>query len=488
MNNRIMIIGIDSLEYSFISKLIEQGYSRGFILFKESGSILPLKSTFPPDTLLAWPTIYTGLLANRFGLKPEPEDIHILKEESIKIRNKLKGKTFWDIASRKRKKVLIINPIFGYPPWEVRGIMVSGPCFGLKGKTLSCPHLEYLTKYELGTYGKSPLLPHEYKLVWNDAIDKLVTLFQLAYRIINEDLYDIVFFADYTLDRIQHYFWNFGKSNDILQFIYGNKFRDAIMNYYRLLDFLIYWLIRKFEDEYIFVVLGDHGHKERPHTLIALDDILNQHCNNLNLKEMIKHISYTFLHYSRLSNISYYFVKKMQEKGYIGKLIKKHKISNNTCKLFIETLTEFGLKEYVAIRVTAITNKYLKDKILNKLSEILTRSGLAEFAITPSQYYEILEQLDVNADLFIKLIDGIGNMQSMGSFKCIPNYTRSIISGGHAMYSSFMIYGANQRFKALAPIIRVQDVGPSMLGISGINVDELSFDGIKVIEECMMSH
>jgi len=478
---KLIIIGIDSLEPSFVNKLIEHGVSRGFAQFREAGIIRHLKSTFPPDTLLTWPTIYTGLLPYRFGLKPEPEDIHTLREESIKIRQKLIGKTFWDILSRKGKKVLVINPIFGYPPWKVNGFMVSGPCFGLRGKPLSQPPLEYISKYRLGTYGKTPLLPHEYKLVWNEALEQLISVFELTYKMVSEDVYDIVFFADYTLDRIQHYYWDFEVGNSASRYIWGDELRNTITNYYRLLDSMINWLIKKMGDEYTFIVLGDHGHKERPHTLIALDDILNGTRKTFSFKDVTKHILYMFLYYSGLGNISYYFVKKLQEKNLLGRLIKK-KTGSNSNERMIETLWEFGLKEYVGIKVRGNKDNYSKNEILSKVSRILIEKGLAEFVSSPSQYYELPEPVNVDADLYIKLMDGLGNMQSEGSFKYIPNYTRGIIPGGHAMYSLFMIYSTRASYKVFTPIVRVQDVAPSILSIMDIRTDEEHFDGIRVVE------
>ena len=37
----------------------------------------------------------------------------------------LKGKTFWDIASKNGKKVCIITPQLGYPVWNVNGAMIG---------------------------------------------------------------------------------------------------------------------------------------------------------------------------------------------------------------------------------------------------------------------------------------------------------------------------------------------------------------------------
>mgnify|MGYP000288817219 CR=1 FL=1 len=136
VDRKVIIIGIDSLEPRFVEPLVSKGISRGFAYFYEDGIVLRMQSTFPPDTILAWPTIYTGLIPQRFGLKPEPESISEMQIKSLDVRMKIKGKTFWDIASYLNKRVCVVNPIFCYPPWRVNGIMVSGPSFGLHGDCL----------------------------------------------------------------------------------------------------------------------------------------------------------------------------------------------------------------------------------------------------------------------------------------------------------------------------------------------------------------
>ena len=91
---KVIIIGIDSLEPRFVEALIEKGDSKGFAYFYEDGTVLRMRSTFPPDTILAWPTMYTGLIHQRFGLKPEPESIFEMLIKSLDVRMKIKGKRY----------------------------------------------------------------------------------------------------------------------------------------------------------------------------------------------------------------------------------------------------------------------------------------------------------------------------------------------------------------------------------------------------------
>jgi len=475
-NSRVLIIGIDSLETKFINNLINSKASKGFSYFFEGGSSIPLRSTFPPDTLLAWPTIYTGLLPQRFGLKPEPENLLALKINSYLIRNKLLNKTFWDIASKCDKRVCIVNPIFAYPPWKVNGLMVTGPSFGLNGSTMSQPTRDDLLCYRLGTYGRTPLLPHEYKETLREAVEQLKRIFSLAYKLFNEDSYDIMFVADYTLDRIQHYYWRYCDPEDPLHPKFMNTFKDAIVNYYRVLDTIIWRFIDRFSDDYTVIVFGDHGHTRRPLRLISIEKLLNPRIRGkYRHAELFKHLAMLFAYYARIGNLSYWLIKKMQENGLLGRLmVKKH--FDTTNKQAVRSIGEFGLKEFVGLKLPD-GNK--SEGFIDKIKKILTSSGLAEVAFTPREYYGIAESQEFEADLFVKLKE-IGNMQSSNSFFMLPNFTRRIISGGHSMFSVLLVYNSGKKILFKTSFMRVQDVAPSILSIAGLR-SEIKFDGLNVI-------
>jgi predicted AlkP superfamily phosphohydrolase/phosphomutase len=75
---KILIIGIDGLEPTFVKRLIESGKSRGFSFFFESGLHAPLKSTFPPDTLLEWPQFTQGYYHIGLIYNPNPRPLLLL--------------------------------------------------------------------------------------------------------------------------------------------------------------------------------------------------------------------------------------------------------------------------------------------------------------------------------------------------------------------------------------------------------------------------
>ena len=468
------MIGIDGLEPLFVECLVRSGRSKGFSFFLENGAYALLKSTFLPDTFLAWPTIYTGLLPYHFGLKPEPENPVVLKVDSLRVRNMLIGKTFWDIASKKGKKVCIVNSIFAYPPWKVNGVMVSGPSFGLKGQTLSEPPRDDISVYRVGMYSLTPLLSYEYHKTYSEAIEQLKDVFLLAYKLFNEDSYDLMFVADYTLDRIEHYYWRFNDPKDPLCPKFINSFRNAIDDYYKILDHILSLFIEKFSDEYTIVVLGDHGHTRRPLKLISIDKIINPKLrNHYSSSEVIRLVGMLFTHYTKIDNILYWFLKRFQEKGFIGRILLKE--NRNSHPLLIESIKEFGLKEYIGLKIRSDC----PDLVVSKLREILAKTEIVEEVFTPYEYYEVSSFREFPADIFVKL-KGLGNMQSAKSFLVLPNFTRRIVSGGHGMYSMLLIRDPNRRIHLRKTPVRVQDIAPSVLNILGIRTEH-HFDGVNVV-------
>jgi predicted AlkP superfamily phosphohydrolase/phosphomutase len=466
-----------------VKRLIESGKSRGFSLFFESGLHAPLKSTFPPDTLLAWPSIYTGLLPYRFNLQPEPENPIALRFESLRIRNELIGKTFWDIASENNRKACIVNPIFAYPPWRVNGIMVSGPSFGLKGPTLSEPPRSDVFFYQIGTYGSTPLLPHEYHETYSEALEQSKKVFHLTYKLFNEDSYDLMFVADYTLDRIEHYYWRFSDPEDPLYPKLINSFKNAIIDYYKYLDSILYLFLKKFSNEYTVVVLGDHGHARRPIKLISIDKILNPNSKNTYSPiEVLRHLGMLFTHCAGVDNVLYWFIKRVQEKGLIGRILLKEREkpeedSNPSHLCRIKSIKEFGLKEYIGLKLEI--RERICYNFLLKAAKILITGGLTEEYNTPIEYYEPRYSYVYPADLFVKLRD-YGNLQTDKSFLLLPNFTRRIISGGHGPHSLFLIHEPNRKARLKSLIIKVQDIAPSVLYIMGLK-SKHRFDGVNVI-------
>ena len=121
---KVLIIGIDSLDPCLLNGFIDS--LPNFKKLIEESPTIKIKSVFPPDTIPAWISIYTGLSPAEHGII-HTFDLFESDWQSISNLNidAFKGRTFWDIASKQGKKVCILFPQSAFPPWEVRGVMIS---------------------------------------------------------------------------------------------------------------------------------------------------------------------------------------------------------------------------------------------------------------------------------------------------------------------------------------------------------------------------
>jgi len=148
--SKVVIIGIDGLDPFLLSKWKNELPNLGS-LFVDASEIT-LNSTFPPDSICAWTSIYTGENPAEHGLLESIDYLANKKLTENEDRSVVfRGKTFWDIAGRNGKTVCVINPFLAYPAWDVNGIMISGPVFE-GGEIKACPE-SILDEYKFPPIG-----------------------------------------------------------------------------------------------------------------------------------------------------------------------------------------------------------------------------------------------------------------------------------------------------------------------------------------------
>ena len=134
--SKLIVLGIDGMDWLSTQKLLSE--LKNIKNLSESGVVTELDSIYPPDSIPSWISIFTGMDPSEHGIL---ESIDYFKKDAkgFKVNiDTFKGKTFWDEASKIGKKVIVINPLLAYPPWEVNGVMASGPVF-ISGEVLTFP-------------------------------------------------------------------------------------------------------------------------------------------------------------------------------------------------------------------------------------------------------------------------------------------------------------------------------------------------------------
>jgi len=239
---KVLVIGIDGADPDYIQKGIEQGKMPTFSRLAKQGSLGKLKSTMPPLSMPAWPVIYTGKNPGKLGIYGFTELIPGSYE--IDLANWKVKDSIWQILSKKRKKVAIINNYFTYPPDKVNGIMISA-ADNIKENCYYPKKLEQEIKEKVGSFDFD-LIP-EYYAIPEEKLTKLTkktlkNALKLIEYTIKEYKWDL-YFTTFNIDRIHHLYYD----------------EESILKWYEEIDSLVSKVIKHVDKNTLILLFSDHG-------------------------------------------------------------------------------------------------------------------------------------------------------------------------------------------------------------------------------------
>jgi predicted AlkP superfamily phosphohydrolase/phosphomutase len=268
---RILIIGIDGMDWPVLEPLLPELANLGSL--GRSGFIGEMRSIFPPDSIPSWVSIFTGLDPSEHGVL---ETIDYFKKDitSFAVNTKpFKDKTFWDIASRMGKRVIVVNPLLAHPPWEVNGIMASGPVF-ISGETSVYP-FSIADRFPPPPLGGIVDFPEKGELAsfLQKTKDETERIVDYTAALLVAEPWDLSFVTLLTLDRVFHFFWRYSDEQDPTY--PGSSIHcGAISDFHQFLDSCIGRLMEAAGPDTTFMIMSDHGHGRRPPLHFNLNQLL----------------------------------------------------------------------------------------------------------------------------------------------------------------------------------------------------------------------
>lgn len=270
--SKLLVIGIDGMDPGLVQQWLPRlpalaGLAR-------AGTLRSIQSVFPPDSLPAWTTIYTGMTPGRHGLL-ETIDYLTSADAAAADPSRFAGRTFWDEAGRRGRKVCVVNAFMAYPVWPVNGVMVSGPVF-VSGQSQCYPPgiLDHHPRAELGGVVEYPYrwdLGRFAQRADRAARDQA----ELALSLMASEDWDLFFLCLLTLDRVQHFFWRFHDPTDPV-YAGPSAYGSVIFRHYRLMDDIVAALAAAAGPDTTVMVLSDHGHEQRPARLFHMNEWLRR--------------------------------------------------------------------------------------------------------------------------------------------------------------------------------------------------------------------
>jgi predicted AlkP superfamily phosphohydrolase/phosphomutase len=149
---RVVILGLDGLDYGLTRKMLDEGKLPHLASLRDQGCFKPLGSTLPPISPVAWSSFQTGVNPGKHNifdfLIPDPRTYRP-KLSSVEIRPPRrslrlgkyqfplgradvrllrKSKPFWSILSEHGIFNCVIRVPITFPPEKLRGVQLSAMC------------------------------------------------------------------------------------------------------------------------------------------------------------------------------------------------------------------------------------------------------------------------------------------------------------------------------------------------------------------------
>ena len=239
---KALIIGIDGGNWRVLRR--EISHLRTLRKIIKLGSYGVLRSTIPPVTLPAWPSMITGYNPAKHGVVGFTDKY--LRPKSFKDLKKI---TFWEILGFKGYKSLIVNVPMTYPPRLLNGVLIPGMGMPQENiKTYPKELLEFLK--EIRYIVEAPV----------DVVRRLSTSYAALKELLNiEKVHTEVFLdlndrGNFDLGFIVY------RATDIVQHMVWSQ-KHKILNTYRNIDHMIEKIIKECSPEMVFIV-SDHGFRD----------------------------------------------------------------------------------------------------------------------------------------------------------------------------------------------------------------------------------
>ncbi len=122
----VICVGLDGATFDVIDPMVKDGRLPTLARILSDGTRAHLRSTVPPLSAPAWVTFMTGTNPGAHGI------FHFRTMERGVLGPDLvgswsyRGKTIFDYASRAGRRVVAARVPMTYPPWDIKGLMVSG--------------------------------------------------------------------------------------------------------------------------------------------------------------------------------------------------------------------------------------------------------------------------------------------------------------------------------------------------------------------------
>ncbi len=431
MSKPLIVLGIDGLDWRYVDAHPDE-------LPTLTGwpVLAPLASIFPPDSIPAWTTIFTGMPPGEHGMLDSIDYLDKRPAQAAETAgDALPHRTFWDEAGRRGKRVCVVNPFLAYPAWEVNGIMVAGPVF-VSGAVSA-------TGIDSGQLGAIPELggivsfptPKTMGPFVEETLRATCEQANFGIKLLRQSQPDLFFLNILTVDRMQHFAWRFADTKDPT-YPGPNPHSAAVLRTYRLVDSIV----TRYAQEGRVLVISDHGHGRRCTRMIFLDEVLRRAgliaesartprlLSSAYLIERAKRVALGLTYRFALEVPAYRLARRLPSR----KALKQSTFSSDAGSSPAQLSRLFGRNQFGGIELREDTS-HMRARVRTVLESVVdpsTGRGVLEWV---KDREEVVEgaRIDRYPPVLFKLIEGYGVDYGLYGSIFAPDVNHRRISGGH---------------------------------------------------------
>ncbi len=274
MVRRVWILGLDGAAPELVRRWQEDLPNLRRLM--EEGAWGVLRSTLPPYTLPAWPSMATGVGPGKLGIfgfrrrRPGTYRFEFATFADAAVP------TLWEILAAEGRRTGVVGLPGTFPPQPIEGFMVSGfPAPANDGRLTYThpPQLSRQIEARFGTYEFEVYTPYApgQEAAFFEACRRTARLHaDVALWLADREPWDLLFVVFATIDRASHYFWHFqDPEHPAYDPEAARRWGSVLREIYRLEDAHLGRLLERVGEEDLVLVVSDHGFGPRTRTFFV---------------------------------------------------------------------------------------------------------------------------------------------------------------------------------------------------------------------------
>jgi len=261
---KCLVLGLDGATFSLLGPLSEEGKLPSIRRLMIEGVKGILKSTIPPLSSVAWTSFATGKNPGKHGVFDFSKRATMTYEDSPVTSRDVRCETLWDILSRHRRRVGLVNVPLTYPPKAINGMMVTGfPTPEEMGDYTYPRDLLRELKADIPGYRLqpvTPLLEGNEEALATDLGFVTENILQTTLRLLEKGDWDLLATVFTGPDAMGHICWNhIDPSHPLHDEVKSSRLGPLFSEMYSMIDRAVGRILGSVDELGNVLLLSDHG-------------------------------------------------------------------------------------------------------------------------------------------------------------------------------------------------------------------------------------